>query len=276
MREAVGHDAARGLLLQAVISDGRGGLERLLKVARLENPALFHEIAPDAREAVGLKLHLDLKGVGLLLRHALLERLNLLGNAEHGLHMVPDLMGEHVSERKVAASAELLLHVVVKAQVKVDLPVGRTIEGPHRRLAVAAGGRGAARVEHELRVRIPFARGAEDLGPDVLRRLERNAGELRELLLGGRALVGRRSRRLRLDGEGLSRQQRREVDPVVARHEHHDHDGQPRLASKRNAAAGAKASRAAHAPAVLDRRAFLKILPAHEKTSLKHQTHSEL
>ena len=142
-------------------------------------------MAPDAREAVGLKLHLDLKGVGLLLRHALLERLNLLGNAEHGLHMVPDLMGEHVSERKVAASAKLLLHVVVKAQVKVDLPVGRTIEGPHRRLAVAAGGRGAARVEHELRVRIPFARGAEDLGPDVLRRLERNAGELRELLLGG-------------------------------------------------------------------------------------------
>ena len=62
-------------------------------------------------------------------------------------------------------------------------------------------------------------------------------------------------------------------------HEHHDHDGQPRLAAKRNAAAGAKASRtahAAHAPAVLDRRAFLKILPAHEKTSLKHQTHSEL
>jgi hypothetical protein len=57
------------------------------------------------------------------------------------------------------------------------------------------------------------------------------------------------------------------VDPVVDRHEHHDHDGQPRLAAKRNAAAGAKASRtahAAHAPAVLDRRAFLKILPAHE------------
>ena len=49
--------------------------------------------------------------------------------------------------------------------------------------------------------------------------------------------------------------------------------------ARRNAAAGAKASRtahAAHAPAVLDRRAFLKILPAHEKTSLKHQTHSEL
>ena len=234
---------------------------------------------PDAREAVSLKLHLDLERICFLLRHALLERLNLLGNAEHGLYMVPDFVGEHVSERKVAASAELLLHVVVKAQVKVDLPVGRTIEGTHRRLAVAAGGRGAARVEHELRVRIPFARGAEDLGPDVLRRLERNAGELRELLLGCRPLVGRRSRRLRLDGEGFSRQQRREVDPVVARHEHHDHDGQTRLAAKRNAAAGAKASRAAHAaqaPAVLDRRAFLKILPAHEKTSLKHQTNSEL
>ena len=119
VREAVGHDAARGLLLQAVVADGRGGLERLLKVARLENPALFHEMAPDAREAVGLKLHLDLKGVGLLLRHALLERLNLLGNAEHGLHMVPDFVGEDVSERKVAAPAELLLHVVIEAQLKL-------------------------------------------------------------------------------------------------------------------------------------------------------------
>lgn len=207
MREAVGHDAAHGLLLQAVISDGRGGLERLLKVARLENPALFHKVPPDAREAVGLKLHLDLERICFLLRHALLERLNLLGNAEHGLHMVPDFVGEDVSERKVAAPAELLLHVVIETQVKVDLPVGGTIEGAHRRPAVAAGGRGAARVEHELRVRIPLARGAEDLGPDVLRRLERNAGELRELLLDGRALVGRRSRRLRLDGEGLSRQQ---------------------------------------------------------------------
>lgn len=105
--------------------------------------------------------------------------------------------------------------------------------------------------------------------PDVeridARDMARLCWEVMGLLLGCRALVGRRSRRLRLDGEGLSRQQRSEVDPVVARHEHHAHDGQPRLPAKRNAAAGAKASRAAHPPAVLDRRAFLKILPAHEK-----------
>ena len=189
-------------------------------------------------------------------------------------------MGEHVSERKVAASAKLLLHVVVKAQVKVDLPVGRTIEGPHRRLAVAAGGRGAARVEHELRVRIPFARGAEDLGPDVLRRLERNAGELRELLLGGRALVRRRSRRLRLDREGLTRQQRREVEirssPPRAPRSPRPAPSCREAECRRGCERPTERPVCRPCPAVLDRRAFLKILPAHEKTSLKHQTHSEL
>src|SRR5206468_2238824 len=56
VREGVGVHAAGGLALQAVVTDRRGGVERLLDVARLEVAGLVDRVRPDARVAVGLQL----------------------------------------------------------------------------------------------------------------------------------------------------------------------------------------------------------------------------
>ena len=58
MGKAFGNDAPLRLLLQTVVADGRGGVQRRFKVARLENA--LHGIgtlAPDPGQAIGLQFH---------------------------------------------------------------------------------------------------------------------------------------------------------------------------------------------------------------------------
>ena len=57
--EAVGHDAALRLLLQAVVADGSGGGERLIDVVFIDHLAaaiLVGVIGPHAGQAIGLQL----------------------------------------------------------------------------------------------------------------------------------------------------------------------------------------------------------------------------
>ena len=55
-----------------------------------------------------------------------------------------DFMSKHIAEREVSAAAQPGLHVLVEGEVEIELAVGRTVEGTHRGLAVAAGGRRGA------------------------------------------------------------------------------------------------------------------------------------
>src|SRR5271166_4002407 len=72
--KGIGHDIAARLFLQLVVADGRGRLQRCLDIARLDHfPALVGAMRPDAREAVGLQLDLDLQVIGLRLGKAALN-----------------------------------------------------------------------------------------------------------------------------------------------------------------------------------------------------------
>ena len=96
--------------------------------------------------------------------------------------------------------------------------VGRTVEGSHGRLTVAAGRGCRPRIEDELREGVALPRFLENGRPHVFRGFERHGGEFCELFLFGRAAVRRiGSIRLRLSlglrgygkTHGFARNQRR-------------------------------------------------------------------
>ena len=72
------------------------------------------------------------------LHSLLLETLHLVGDAEQGLHVMADLVRDHVGLGEVARCLEAVLQLPVEVEVDVDLVIERAIERPHRRLAGAA------------------------------------------------------------------------------------------------------------------------------------------
>lgn len=83
MRERIRHDLARGLLLQAVVADGRRRVQRLLRVARFEDaPHPFRVMRPDAGEKVGLEIEPHRQAVGLRLAQPDALAVDLVGDAE--------------------------------------------------------------------------------------------------------------------------------------------------------------------------------------------------
>src|ERR1041385_4688882 len=144
LRSAVGkgvrHHIATRLLLQAVVADGRGGLQRRLHVARLNAlPLLIGMKRPDAGEAVGLQFDAHLDAVrSRFAARGLLRILRLWQNAEQVLHVMTDLMRDDVSLREFAglagATAEAHLDVAEERGVEIDTLVARAVERSHRRL----------------------------------------------------------------------------------------------------------------------------------------------
>ena len=95
---------------------------------------------PDAGEAVGLQLDPNLELIGLGLIHAALHFLYLRQNAEQVLHVMADLVGDHIGLRELAvpaagiAAAESPLEVLEERGVEINLLIVRTVERPHRGL----------------------------------------------------------------------------------------------------------------------------------------------
>src|SRR3954467_10432189 len=108
MRELLRHDAAGAELLQAIVADRGGGAQRFLHVARIEfNPAgrgssrLRRLVAPHAGIAVGLQLEAHRHRVRAA-RIRTLRLAHLSFRAHQRLHVVADLVREHVGLREVA------------------------------------------------------------------------------------------------------------------------------------------------------------------------------
>src|SRR5215211_2773097 len=111
--------------LDPVVADRCGGSQALLDVAGLQVALLVDGLRPDAREAVGLELHLHGQAVDLLLRpRLLLELADLALDAGHRLHVVADLVGDDVRLREVARGPEAPVELREEVEVDVDLAVG--------------------------------------------------------------------------------------------------------------------------------------------------------
>ncbi len=90
---------------------------------------------PRCRKTVGLQLDPHGHGIRLRLAHAFACLIELRQDAKKVLHMVADLMRDHIGIAKSPPSRELGLHLVEEIRVEIDLAIGRTIEGPTAALA---------------------------------------------------------------------------------------------------------------------------------------------
>src|SRR5688572_2969052 len=124
-------------LLQHVVADCGGSLHRRLDVAGLHDlPALFGVVSPHAREAVGLQLDSHLELVRFRPRaRALLGLLHPRQNPEQVLHVMADLVRDHIGLRELAglaaAAAEAPFEVAKERRVEIDLAARWTIERTH-------------------------------------------------------------------------------------------------------------------------------------------------
>ena len=147
--EAVGHHVALRLPLQRVVADRGGGAQRGFDVAGLDERRLslasqrsFSWLAqtPARQSACSSTLHLDLVGLGLAAGGAL-QLLRLRQDAEQVLHVMADLVRDHIGLRELAglaadvAAAEAGRDLIEERGVEIDLLVGRAIERPHRATA---------------------------------------------------------------------------------------------------------------------------------------------
>src|SRR5262249_5347889 len=100
----------------------------------------------NAGKAIGLQLDPNLQGVGFSLAHPTLRLLYLRQQSEQILHVVADLVRDHVGLRELAgftadiAGPKPSLKILKETCVEVDLLVQRAIERTHRGLRKAAAG----------------------------------------------------------------------------------------------------------------------------------------
>ncbi len=99
---------AGGHLLQAVVPDRGGRTQPSGDVALIDDVALLGGVSPHAGETIGLKLQPDRKSVSLA-GVLLLESPNLPLDPEDLLHVVPDLVSNHIGLSEFARAPNLLL-----------------------------------------------------------------------------------------------------------------------------------------------------------------------
>src|SRR4051794_14481590 len=124
-------------------------------------------MSPHAGVTVGLQLESDrelVREIRMLHLHATHTRLS----TEQPLHMMAELVGDHVRLREITGRAKAAIQLVEEAQVEIDALVHWTVEGSHRRLRSAASGLRAVAEEHELRGLIALAQAVERAGPRIL------------------------------------------------------------------------------------------------------------
>jgi hypothetical protein len=118
--------------------------------------------------------------------------LHLIRDAKLVLHVVADLVRDDVCLGEVAGRLEAVFQILIESEVDVHRLIGRAIEGPHRRLAGAAGGRRRSRVEDELRVLILVPGLPEYPAPRVLGIRKHLRHEACHLVAGRRPARGHR------------------------------------------------------------------------------------
>src|SRR4051812_39150397 len=171
VRELLRHHATRAELLQAIVADRGSGAQRFFHVARIEfDPAgrgssrLRRLVAPHAGIAVGLQLEAHRHRVRAA-RIRTLRLAHLPFRAHQRLHVVADLVREHVGLREVAGCAEAAIQFIVETEIEIDLAIAGTIEGTSRGARITARRVDRIAEQHHSRGLVAIA---EQLRPHLL------------------------------------------------------------------------------------------------------------
>jgi hypothetical protein len=126
--ERVWHHLAFGLSLQPIIAYGRSRLQRRFNVSGFNKlPLWVSAVCPYTGKAISLQLNSDLQAIGFDLVHPALRLLNLWQHSKLVLHMMPDLMGNHIGLRELAGLASDVAHAKALLEVLKEACVGRLV-----------------------------------------------------------------------------------------------------------------------------------------------------
>jgi hypothetical protein len=106
VRECIRHDVTLRLSLQSIVANSRRCLHCSFDIASLNKlPFFLRPVRPNAGETICLQLHPDLHAIGVGLAHATLRLLHLGQQPKQILHVVTDLVRNHVGLRELAGLA---------------------------------------------------------------------------------------------------------------------------------------------------------------------------
>lgn len=111
--------------LQSVITHGGSGIQRRIDVCLVDHVPFLRGVSPNAGETIGLQFDPDRGPPGLQY-------------TQKFLHMVADLMGDHISLRELTRCAESPFELIKELEIQVDLLVAGAIERTGGSLSNAA------------------------------------------------------------------------------------------------------------------------------------------
>ncbi len=104
-----------------------------IHIALIHQLPLLRRIRPDARKTIRLQFQPHRKRIpfaGL----ALLQAPHFRLRSQNLLHMMADLMRNHICLRELSRRSEPILQLPKKSQIQINLLIPRTIKRAHRRL----------------------------------------------------------------------------------------------------------------------------------------------
>lgn len=105
-------------LLQAIISNSRCRAKPLLEITRFNQvPFVLGMMAPDTGITIGLEFHSDRERVSFHLGYLSLKAMYLFGDAKEILHVMADLMGDHIGLSKVTRRSKTMRHFIEEGKV---------------------------------------------------------------------------------------------------------------------------------------------------------------
>src|SRR5262249_30891898 len=175
--------------LQPIVADGGCRLHGSFDIARLDEPPLFLcVVRPHPGKAVGLQLNSNLDLITLSRIHTALRLLYPRYDAKQILHVVADLVRDHIGLGELAALAsdiaatETPLEILKECGVEIDLLVVRTVERTHGGLGKPACRARCAGEHDERRRLVSFPSLRKDLLPLDFRASEHGRYELTHLI----------------------------------------------------------------------------------------------
>src|SRR5208283_4215087 len=143
--ECVRHHVALSPTLQPIVANSSRCLHGRFDIAGLDEPPLFlRMVCPYSGKTVGLQLYPHLELIGLDLVHAALRLMNLGQDSQQILHVVTDLVCDHIGLGELTALASSVaamkpgLEILKKRGVEIDLLIVGTIERAHSGLGKTA------------------------------------------------------------------------------------------------------------------------------------------
>src|SRR3954453_16922649 len=167
MSECFRTDSSSRLLLESIIPDRRCCSEPRLDITGIGNPPLLRRISPDPCETVRLQFQPNRERIRRL-RALLLQGMNLRLNAQNLLHVMSNLVCDHIRLREFSGRSEAGSSLVEETEIKINFFVFRTVKRPDCLPRQTTSGWICVAEQHQLGVAVRPVLGLGENGFPIL------------------------------------------------------------------------------------------------------------